>query len=262
MGARDMADSLKICVICGEDCAGRPRIKDPKGHYYHKSCHEQAKLEQEARRAAVEPDPAPSTVDEPESVSLLSEILDETPETGLAQSCPACGQPLPADSVLCTNCGHSQQSGQLGTKLGEPAKDRSQISGQLRALLVHPLTLSAAYLLVYVLLLIGVRMSPGNSGVFALWLVWHLIITLPVSLMVWVFAFRAGLFTGLLVVIFPPFVLYFIYLTPQSALVRYLFTVVLLVQVLAWLVDPMSTWETVLTDAAGDEGGRGAIADR
>ena len=37
-----MGNSLKVCVICGEDCSGRPRIKDSNGRYYHKSCHEEA----------------------------------------------------------------------------------------------------------------------------------------------------------------------------------------------------------------------------
>ena len=35
--------ATKICIICGKDCAGQPRCRDPEGHYYHKDCHERAR---------------------------------------------------------------------------------------------------------------------------------------------------------------------------------------------------------------------------
>ena len=73
-----MPDPLKICMICGEDCAGRPRIKDPKGHYYHRECHEEASRKQEAMlRAAPIVDPL-DVPEEPEDagVNMLDELLD------------------------------------------------------------------------------------------------------------------------------------------------------------------------------------------
>ena len=45
-------ESEKICAICGRDCSGQPRIKDPKGRYFHKSCYEQALEERKMRQAA------------------------------------------------------------------------------------------------------------------------------------------------------------------------------------------------------------------
>ncbi len=36
----------KICVVCSANCAGRPRVKDPKGRYYCRACYEE--LQQKA----------------------------------------------------------------------------------------------------------------------------------------------------------------------------------------------------------------------
>lgn len=30
----------KLCVVCGADCAGKPRVKDPSGRYYCKACYD------------------------------------------------------------------------------------------------------------------------------------------------------------------------------------------------------------------------------
>ena len=77
----------KICVICGEDCSGRPRIKDPKGHYYCKSCHEKANQRLEGHRAADESARA-APPDEAEPLGLLDDALDVSPALQAA--------PLPA----------------------------------------------------------------------------------------------------------------------------------------------------------------------
>ncbi len=88
----------KICVICGEDCSGRPRTKDPRGHYYCLTCYEQAKhrLEQKhAANTAAPPVPqAPTTEADDNSVlgDLLDEVVNQTPPTPVT---PAPSQPQP-----------------------------------------------------------------------------------------------------------------------------------------------------------------------
>ena len=77
----------------------------------HKDYYAQAKQEQVARRAAADPDPPPAPADEPETMSLLSEMIDESAGTGLVQRCASCGHPLAAEDVICTGCGFSVQSG-------------------------------------------------------------------------------------------------------------------------------------------------------
>ncbi len=79
----------KICVICGEDCSGRPRIKDPRGRYYCRSCHELAAQRGQTRAAASQPaEPAPGTV-----------------------ICPSCESALPPGAKVCVACGINVDTG-------------------------------------------------------------------------------------------------------------------------------------------------------
>lgn len=75
-----MGNSLKICVICGEDCSGRPRIKDSKGRYYCKSCHEEAlRRKQAPAEAAPPPKPKPELelpVDD--GSGMMAETLEQS----------------------------------------------------------------------------------------------------------------------------------------------------------------------------------------
>lgn len=52
MSTEPSTATAKICGICGEDCAGQPRIKDPKGRYYHKACYERVMAERAAAASA------------------------------------------------------------------------------------------------------------------------------------------------------------------------------------------------------------------
>ncbi len=117
--------SEKLCVLCGESCVGQPRTKDRKGQYYHQSCHDRAvRAKQERARqqeqaveqafVTVEP-PAPGTDNDNLMSMLLNEAAQPTAppshELG-AGTCPACGQSVEPDAVLCVNCGFNLQSGQ------------------------------------------------------------------------------------------------------------------------------------------------------
>jgi hypothetical protein len=108
----------KICVRCGADCAGRPRVKDAAGRYTCGACVERIKNGRAGSASAsakiapahaeIEP---PPFIDEPASVS--------------GGSCPNCAKGMPPDAVLCTGCGYSTQTGQaLTTDAGPgPARD-------------------------------------------------------------------------------------------------------------------------------------------
>lgn len=71
---------MKVCVICGEDCSGRPRIKDSNGRYYHKSCHEEALRRKPARaEAAPPPKPEPELeVPEDDGSGMMAEIIEQS----------------------------------------------------------------------------------------------------------------------------------------------------------------------------------------
>lgn len=93
----------KICVRCGVDCAGRPRVKDASGRYTCADCVEQIKRRR-AGGAATPSKPAPAS----------------------GAPCPNCARVMPTDAVLCTACGYSTQTGRaLQTDAGpEPARER------------------------------------------------------------------------------------------------------------------------------------------
>jgi hypothetical protein len=84
--------SEKTCAICGRDCSGQPRIRDPKGRYFHKTCYEQALEERKMQQAAeheaepeadVQPPPMtagpPRPASPPESPAPAAEAPFESP---------------------------------------------------------------------------------------------------------------------------------------------------------------------------------------
>lgn len=85
LGTRGM--TAKLCVICREDCAGRPRTKDAKGQYYCQPCYDDALAKkQQAAVKPVEPDERLSI--EPDSGDELS-WLEEVAAAAPATSAPA-----------------------------------------------------------------------------------------------------------------------------------------------------------------------------
>lgn len=58
----------KTCVICGQDCSKRPRVKDQRGRYYCKACHEkrrEANVHDSDIPRAVVPSVSPSATPHP-----------------------------------------------------------------------------------------------------------------------------------------------------------------------------------------------------
>jgi len=49
--------SGKICVVCGESCEDRPRVKDPRGRYFCRPCYEKALAKKRIQRERNQTDP-------------------------------------------------------------------------------------------------------------------------------------------------------------------------------------------------------------
>lgn len=107
-----MGDAEKICVLCGESCAGQPRIRNEQGRYAHKACIA-SKEEQE-----------PALYEDAGLDDLFDDLAPEDQNTiGAANACPGCGQPMGEDAIVCMGCGHNRESGkQLRTSA---SKDRA-----------------------------------------------------------------------------------------------------------------------------------------
>lgn len=104
-----METGAKTCVICGSDCAHKPRTKDQAGRYYCQSCYDhaiQARRQERAPREttapalttppdqyALEPQPAAQPI--PPPVAALACIACGTVLHPLAHACPKCGTACP-----------------------------------------------------------------------------------------------------------------------------------------------------------------------
>ena len=98
----------KICIVCGEDCSTRPRVKNPQGEYACRTCADTA-----AARGVVS-GPSPSGGGEDD---LLADLIGDAVDH-MGDVCPTCGVVLPQDAVICTHCGLNIQAGkQIKTRI-------------------------------------------------------------------------------------------------------------------------------------------------
>lgn len=106
----------KVCVRCGRDCAGRPRVKDAQGRYTCGECVEAIKAARArgparavpAAPAATEPAPADDGLIALDDEPLPASLLGEGPRT-----CGNCGMVLGSGAVVCMGCGFNTETGSL-----------------------------------------------------------------------------------------------------------------------------------------------------
>ena len=85
----------KLCVSCGVDCAGQPRVKDKNGRYLCKSCYDGKTAARESQTGAYE----------------VAPIETAPAPTVTTTACPECGHVIPTGAVLCTDCGYNVRTG-------------------------------------------------------------------------------------------------------------------------------------------------------
>lgn len=223
----------KVCIVCGQDCAGRPRVKDPRGRYYCRECYDRAARKQRAKReaqraAAPPPPPPPAPLDEPVGAELIPQ--DEDADLGLfgelsslekeaaaAQvqqyPCPSCGNPIPAGAVLCMRCGYNRQ---LGARMESPgaapvASGGGAAVGALGgvgSLLKRPWVAGAAPALFFLVLF---AMAKANEDLVPAYAVLQGVFGLVVGILVLIKAFCQGVGTGFLCLCVPCYVIYFVF---------------------------------------------------
>ncbi len=152
-----MADGVqKICRVCGEDCAAKPRTKDPQGRYVCGPCVQRIKAkrarEREQRAAADDAAPAIGLEDAGEiDTAAIRESMLSRPRL---EPCPSCGKPLEQTAVLCINCGHNRQTGRTEksqvekVKAAKGERTSQQPGGGGALLAAMPFVVSGGYLLV------------------------------------------------------------------------------------------------------------------
>lgn len=145
----------KVCVICSQDCAGKPRVKDAHGRYFCKACHEAAMKKAGSAPAAAQPPQAqaaskpavkaasrpvapPIPEPEPEPAfdgfdnAAILEGLEASAATAApaGEQCPSCGMPLPGGAMVCLSCGFNRATGRAGkVKVSKEGADAAAIAG-------------------------------------------------------------------------------------------------------------------------------------
>jgi hypothetical protein len=112
MGLGMGVDSAKVCIVCGQDCSDRPRIKDAQGRYACKPCAAAASKRArsvQASRAQADPEP-----DAPEFDAVIGALASAgAPEGAIRtmEACPKCGGPVLPGQVICVQCGTNVATG-------------------------------------------------------------------------------------------------------------------------------------------------------
>ncbi len=112
----------KVCTRCGQDCAGKPRVRDQQGRYLCKACVERVKAEH-AMAASPAPQLAqpapPAAASEPEGFDAFA--LEPSSDEPKAAPCRNCGAPLAEGAVLCVACGFNRKLGRTAREGDEAA---------------------------------------------------------------------------------------------------------------------------------------------
>ncbi len=122
MSTSPLPAPAKVCVRCGTDCAGKPRVKDQHGRYTCQPCVNQLKAARPAQAAATPSLHAPEpTTPEPEGFDVFD--LAPEPSSPKTSPCGNCGRPVSEQAVVCVGCGFSKQLGRVLTPDDAPKSE-------------------------------------------------------------------------------------------------------------------------------------------
>lgn len=238
----------KVCVVCQEDCAGRPRVKDKQGRYFCEPCYEEARRRMQEKQAVSTksmetPELAGETcdetaIDEPvvdefnDDPPMLNDLVDQlaptmpqTKETPRTQ-CELCGELIPVDAVLCTSCGYNRKTGEkIAVKKQRARSDWAADSG----FFITPVVAGIGLMVVFALLFFAGRTAdPAALTLFAL----TGVLGLGVWIVVLIGAFQTSIGQGLLTFFVPLYIVWFVYGVQHSSYIKWLFGAILVGNVL------------------------------
>lgn len=110
--------SNKLCVVCGKDVAGKPRVKDASGRYTcigecqekHVENLKKAASSSKSAGATKSASVPASAVPGSDEGSMLNDLISQSPMLK-AGKCEQCGSIMPQGGVICTRCGFNTQTG-------------------------------------------------------------------------------------------------------------------------------------------------------
>lgn len=100
----------KVCLICKQDCTGRPRTKDDKGRYICQECIDKYGPEKVARIIA-DTDAFTKPFDDGIDLAAAAAAEAKTTPAELTpdQSCPKCANFMQSSARICMHCGFDRQ---------------------------------------------------------------------------------------------------------------------------------------------------------
>jgi hypothetical protein len=204
--------AVKICTVCGTDCAKRPRIKDQQGRYICKECFDKAKQTKQALKNPPAPKPGPVVPTAPvpaESDNSFLLTLGSRESTGIegTKPCPECGRALPTSAVMCIGCGYNLSTGKRIPVRVIKAKPKELKAKGSSGGGMNPALLGVIILAIYCGLAVGISCSKDFALMGA-----ALAGLLTCGIAIWgaVVAFQDGAGTGLLYLFLPFYSLYWI----------------------------------------------------
>ena len=153
-------------MVCGQDCADKPRVKDEQGNYACRECADAATKRSAAAKVAVVAGvgqqqlatagvgagrAATAKVSSPEPELTNPGVWDDlTPVVPKgAKACGSCGHAMKDEAIVCLNCGHNELTGKaLRTKREKPlvigeVKRKREVDPSERAAFWVPLFIGA-----------------------------------------------------------------------------------------------------------------------
>lgn len=188
---------MKQCIICGQDCSSRARVKDAQGRYACQSCVEAGTKPAEAARATVGVKSArravaagvtdashgsPAMGSEPE-LDLSSLAQAESAAVGMAVSraCPSCSRIAPTGAIECPGCGTNLETGKQRKQPKEAKEHKPFNMPKLPFELSAGMMAAIAFSVLLVFLMCGKFVSPGFYLAFLLaWGVYTLVFLIAV----------------------------------------------------------------------------------
>ena len=248
----------KICVVCGTDCAAKPRTKDPKGRYYCQECYQKVKsqhagpsaqgvtgkIDSPPRKPSAPPRP------KPQPSSLLSDnddiglgelnILDDLVESppvimpGAANACPHCGHAIAFGAMLCTSCGYNMQTGQQLSVSTSKVKEKSGTSAiQSVGFLKSPMVIG----LLCIGFFIGFfALARGNEQLALAYVGVQFLFGLIASILVIIAGFRESVLYGLGCFLCFPVAIYVAFVVNENAYIKWLYLAALIASGLGFLL--------------------------
>ncbi|MBY0113301.1 MAG: hypothetical protein K2Y21_10795 [Phycisphaerales bacterium] len=176
---------MKQCIICGEDCSNRARVKDADGRYACKSCAENATRQRAdakpAPRPAARPVPAPVATPDDNDIDLSALASVETTAT-MTESvpCRCCGRGVPDGTETCPFCDGNARTGKAAKsdapKKPKPSGPRFQMPALPFDVDINGSSLAVAALVGFGALLGLAQLSPIFYGIMGIALIVYALI--------------------------------------------------------------------------------------